>query len=286
MNVVFFGSPEPAVTTLASIVEANHDVPLVVTTPPHRRKPTPVEAKAHELGLRVTYDPLEVTKVGADLGVLMAYGRLLKRPIVESMEIVNIHPSLLPKWRGASPVEASILAGERATGVSLMRLTMGMDEGPLYAQADLQIHEYESADSLILRLVARGNELLRELLASPTRTALPQQGEASYCGKLTTEEFRINVSRTAEEQFRWLRVAPLWCVLEGKRLRIRTAQLVPASTMQDQHRPEPGALVGDELYFAEGSLRLETVQSEGRSVQPFAAWRNGIQQKGTLHVHE
>ncbi|HRA35850.1 MAG TPA: methionyl-tRNA formyltransferase, partial [Acidimicrobiales bacterium] len=135
---MYFGTPEIAVPPLRALAAAGFDVALVVTGADKRRgrrgapTPTPVKAAALELGVEVTDDPDRAATVGADLGVVVAYGRILRRPLLERIPLVNLHFSLLPRWRGAAPVERAILAGDTTTGVCVMAVEEGLDTGPVY----------------------------------------------------------------------------------------------------------------------------------------------------------
>ncbi|MFP5327603.1 MAG: methionyl-tRNA formyltransferase, partial [Acidimicrobiia bacterium] len=155
---------------LRALVENGHDVRLVVTQADKRRgrgsatTPSPVKAAALELGLPVSHTVDDVLGTGAELGVVVAFGRLIKPHVLERIPMVNLHFSLLPRWRGAAPVERAILAGDRETGVCLMKLEEGLDTGPVYAVERTPIGEDESAEELRARLVEIGTAMLVEQL--------------------------------------------------------------------------------------------------------------------------
>ncbi|HEY7939271.1 MAG TPA: methionyl-tRNA formyltransferase, partial [Acidimicrobiales bacterium] len=191
-RLVFLGTPEASVPPLRALVAAGFDVALVVTRPDKRRgrrgdlSPSPVKAAAVELGLPVSHDVDDVLGTGADLGVVVAFGRIIKPHVLAALSMVNLHFSLLPRWRGAAPVERAILAGDATTGVCVMALEEGLDTGPVYARAELDIGPDEHLSSLRDRLVTRGSELLVAVLAGGVE-GLPepvaQEGEPIYAHK-------------------------------------------------------------------------------------------------------
>src|SRR5205807_7717429 len=140
LRLAFLGTPEAAVPPLRALVNAGHDVVLVVTQPDKRRgrgsatMPSPVKAAALELGLPVTERVDDVLDANVELGVVVAFGRLIKPQVLDKVPMINMHFSLLPRWRGAAPVERAILAGDRETGVAIMQLEEGLDTGPVYAR--------------------------------------------------------------------------------------------------------------------------------------------------------
>ncbi len=153
-RLVFLGTPDAAVPPLRTLVAAGHDVALVVTRPDKRRGrgganvPSPVKAAAVELGLTVTDDLGEATGVGAELGVVVAYGRIIPVAVLDQLAMVNLHFSLLPRWRGAAPVERALLEGDAETGVCLMAVEAGLDTGAVYAVEATEIDPEESVDEL------------------------------------------------------------------------------------------------------------------------------------------
>ena len=174
---------------LLALVDAGHDVALVVSRADRRRgrnaepTPSPVKAAALAAGLAVTdriEDAVEAVRPAADLGVVVAYGRLIKAPVLGAFPMVNAHFSLLPRWRGAAPVERAILAGDRETGVCLMVIEEGLDTGGVYARRAVPIASDETADHLRARLVAIASEMLVPLLAGGAAglgSPEPQVGE-------------------------------------------------------------------------------------------------------------
>ena len=171
VRVAFLGSPEPAAHCLRALAAAGHDVALVVTEADKRRSrgsglfPTPVKRAALELGIAVTDRVGDVLDVGAELGIVVAFGRLIRPAVLDRLRMVNVHFSLLPRWRGAAPVERAILAGDDRTGVCLMQLEAELDTGPVFARAETPILRETTARGLLTTLSELGAELLVEHLA-------------------------------------------------------------------------------------------------------------------------
>ena len=166
MRLAFLGTPEAAVPPLRALVEDGHDVAVVITQPDRKRGrggalvPSPVKAAALELGLPVEHNVDAVLGKGIELGVVVAFGKLVKAHVLDDVPMVNIHFSLLPRWRGAAPLERAILAGDEETGVCLMALDVGLDTGPVYECERLTIGPEETADELRARLVEAGTAML------------------------------------------------------------------------------------------------------------------------------
>ena len=254
---------------LRALVDAGHEVALVVTRADKRRGrggallPTPVKAAAAELGLPVSHRVDDVVASGAGLGVVVAFGRLVKPHVLDAVPMVNLHFSLLPRWRGAAPVERAILAGDTETGVCLMGLEEGLDTGPVFRREAVAIGEDETADELRARLVEIGTRLLVEALAEGLGEGEPQAGEATYAAKLANDELRLEWSLPAEELERVVRVGGAWTTFRGRRLKVRRACA---------HR-----LTGAGVVVPSGSSPMELleVQPEGRPPMPAADWARG-----------
>jgi len=307
-RVVYLGTPEAAVAPLRTLVDAGHDVALVVSRPDKRRGrggtlvPSPVKAAAVELGLRVTDRLDDSVEVGAELGVVVAYGRIVPVAVLERLPMVNLHFSLLPRWRGAAPVERAVLEGDAETGVCLMAVEPGLDTGGIYAEDDTAIDEDESVDELRARLVTIGCRLLEEHLGAGV-AGLPvprdQVGTPSYAEKIRPEELELQWQLPAYQLRRVVRLGRAWTTFRGKRLRVLRAA---SGTAADGTAPDdtlgagsggadapsagapgapaspaaPGELDGDLVAAGEGSrLRLVTVQPEGRQPMDAASWLRG-----------
>jgi methionyl-tRNA formyltransferase len=285
---VFFGTPEFSVPSLEALLDAGFAVPLVVTQPdrPVGRhaapQPSPVAALAQARGIP-TEKPETVrgnaalletlTRARPDAIAVVAYGRILPREILDlpRLACVNVHASLLPRWRGASPIQAAILAGDPETGVATLRMEEGLDTGPVYLERRVPIGERETAGELSSRLSLLGGALLVETLAgleAGTLPARPQAGEATVCRPIRREDALVDWERPAEEILRRLRAFTPWpglyTFLEGERVKILEADPWPAGSAAP-----PGAfeLSAGELVAAAGGrsgLRLGRLQRAGR----------------------
>ena len=179
-RLVFLGTPEMAVPPLRALVAAGFDVALVITRIDKRRgrgsqlMPSAVKAAALELGLPVSHSVDDVLAAGADLGVVVAFGQLIKPHVLEALPMVNLHFSLLPRWRGAAPVERAMLAGDSATGVCLMQLEEGLDTGPVYTCEVVPIGGTTTATELRRTLVDVGTRMLVDKLRAGLGTPQPQ----------------------------------------------------------------------------------------------------------------
>jgi methionyl-tRNA formyltransferase len=271
---VFLGTPVEAVVSLRALHSAGFDVALVVTRPDRRRgrggalSPSPVKAAAADLGLPVTHRVEDALAVGADLGVVVAFGALIKAPVLAALAFVNVHFSLLPRWRGAAPVERAILAGDDVTGVALMRVEEGLDTGPVLATARVPIDAATTAADLRATLAARGATLLVESLGAGLGEPVPQAGEATYAAKVDPSELRLDWPRPAAELDRIVRVGGAWTTFRGHRLKVLDAFAADGSL-------PPGRLAGDAVGTGAGVLVLRTVQAEGRGPLAAEAWRLG-----------
>jgi len=274
LRLAYLGTPEAAVPPLRAVVDAGHDVALVVSQADKKRGrggalvPSPVKAAATDLGIPVTSRVLDVVDAGVDLGVVVAFGRLIKPEVLDRVPMINVHFSLLPRWRGAAPVERAILAGDAETGVDIMQLEEGLDTGPVYASRRVAIGAEETADELRARLVTIGTEMLVDILSAPLPTPVPQDGDPTYAAKLEAAELRIDWSRTAEEIARVVRLGSAWTTFRGARLRIVRARPTVGVL-------QPGRIDGLTVGTTKGVLELVEVQPEGKGRMPARAWANG-----------
>jgi methionyl-tRNA formyltransferase len=254
-------------------------VSLVVSRADARRgrrahaTPSPVKAAALELGLPVTDDLAAVLDAGVDLAIVVAYGRIIPAAMLAEVPMVNVHFSLLPRWRGAAPVERAILAGDEVTGVCLMEVAEALDAGAVYRRAEMAITPSTTSAELRDHLVEASIPLLRDALTEGFGEPEPQVGEPVYADKLTTDELRIDWQRPAVELDRLVRVGGAWTTLAGKRLKIWVASPVDADPTGAP--VVPGALHGTRVTCGEGALELAVVQSEGKGRTDAAAWRGG-----------
>jgi len=286
-RLAFLGSPPAAVVALEALVGAGHDVVLVVSRADARRgrggarTPSPVKRAAVELGLDVTDDLAAVTGAGAELGVVVAYGRIVPRPVLDALDMVNVHFSLLPRWRGAAPVERAVLAGDDETGVCLMRLEEGLDTGPVLASSRVAVGEHEHAGALTARLAALGAGLLVDALrhgAGAVGPGTPQQGEPTYAAKLEPGELRLDWRRPAVELERVVRLDRAWTTYDGDRLLVLEARArpAPAGVPAGGGAAPPGTLRGTGVVTGDGVLELLEVQPAGRRPTPAPAWARGV----------
>jgi methionyl-tRNA formyltransferase len=270
------------VPPLRALVHAGHEVALVVTRPDKRRRrkgdpePSPVKAAALALGLAVSEDPDDLVGVGAELGVVVAYGRIIRPHVLEALPMVNLHFSLLPRWRGAAPVERAILAGDEVTGVCVMEVVDELDAGAVYSRAEVPIGPADTLDSLRSTLVDEGTRLLVQSLEAGLGEPEPQQGEVVYAEKLTADDLRLAWSRPAAELDRVVRVGGAWTNFRDKRLKVHAARPLPDLI----EGASPGSLGdgdGDGVVVAtgEGRLDLLEVQPEGKARQSAKDWANG-----------
>jgi methionyl-tRNA formyltransferase len=276
VRLAFLGTPEVAAETLRALAAAGHDVRLVVTRPDTRRgrgpeaSPSPVKQAAEQLGLAVTYTPAGVVSSGAELGVVVAYGRLVKPDVLAAVPMVNVHFSLLPRWRGAAPVERAVLAGDPETGVCLMELEEALDTGPVYARAVTRVGRDETADELRHRLGEMGTELLLKSLSVGLGTPEPQVGEPTYASKISPDELRLDFDRAAEVCNRVVRVGRAWTTWRGKRLLVHRARV-----LGEQPELSAGQIQANRVGTAQGALELLVVQPEGKPPMDGSAWARG-----------
>jgi methionyl-tRNA formyltransferase len=288
MRAVFFGTPEFAVPSLAAMLDAGVKVPLVVTQPdrPAGRhstpRPSPVAQLAESRGiavakperLRGNVEILErVRQIAPDAGVVVAYGILLPNALLDlpRLSFVNVHASLLPKYRGASPVQAAILAGDSETGVVTMKIVEELDAGPVYLERRVAIGESEDAGSLSSRLAAAGARVLIETLRgleAGTLQARPQTGEPSFCRPIRREQGEVDWAMPAAALERRLLAYTPWPGLHtflGK----ERIKIVRAGIAAGGRREPPGSFWIEEgrLIAAAGegtTLELRVLQRAGR----------------------
>jgi methionyl-tRNA formyltransferase len=262
VKLAYLGTPDMAVPPLEALVAAGHEISVVVTRPDARRgrgstvSGSPVKLRALELGLHVTHsadDLIPLARAGqVELAIVVAFGQILGPHLLAELNFINIHFSLLPRWRGAAPVERALLAGDEVTGVCVMQIEQGLDTGPVYARAEVPIGPETTAAELRSTLVATGAELLVQQLAVGLGTPVAQVGDVTVARKLTTEDLRIDWSRPAEEIHRVIRVGGAWTTFRGDRVKIHAAHL------------------------NEGRVEITRLQPEGKSPMDMAAWRNGV----------
>jgi methionyl-tRNA formyltransferase len=279
MRVVFMGSPEFAVPSLNALVEAGHDVAAVYAQPPRpagrgkAARKTAVHQRAEELDMeartpRTLRDEEEQARfraLDADLAVVAAYGLILPKEILEAPKAgcINVHASLLPRWRGAAPIQRAILAGDEISGVTLMRMDEGLDTGPMLARETLDIR-HKNAGEVTEEMANLGAKMLVEWLNRPTPPQPQPIAGVTYASKIDKAEARIDWSRSAAEIERQVRAfAPTpgaWFEANGERIK-----LLDAAIAADESG-KPGKVLDNELMIAagNGAIRPLKVQRAGR----------------------
>ena len=299
MRLAFLGTPDFAVAALARLVAAGHDIACVYAQPPAPRgrgqvlKPSPVHAfaLAHDLPVRTPAsmrNPEEIAAFQAlnlDAACVVAYGQILPREVLEAPRLgaFNLHGSLLPRWRGAAPIQRAVMAGDPVTGVQVMRMTEGLDEGPVLATATVRIGPLDTAGDIHDRLAAAGAALLADSLpkiAAGELAEVPQAQEGvTYAKKIRPREARIDWTRTAAQidgQIRGLSPFPgAWFEAPSAKGPVRVKAL---ACMREAAEGAPGEVLDDDLLIAcgEGAVRLLRLQREGRGAQPADEFLRGF----------
>jgi methionyl-tRNA formyltransferase len=289
VRTVYLGTSEFAATVLRRLAESPHR-PLLVVTPPDRPKgrgrrtqSPPAAEVARELEIDLLQaanvndeEALEKIRVARPQALTVcAFGQLIREPLLSEWPLLNVHPSLLPHWRGAAPIERAIMAGEDRTGVCVMKVTAGLDSGPVALREEVALGPEEDFEALSAKLAALGGELLVRafdlLAASKLEFAEQDDGAATYAEKIAPEERRLDPARPAAELAQTVRALTphVGAYLEtegGERLGVRRARAVDIGVKAGEVRAEWGALL---LGCGRGALRLEVVQPAGG--KPMAA---------------
>lgn len=292
MRIIFMGTPEFAVPSLEAIHAAGQEVAAVYTQPPRRAgrgkalSPSPVQRRAEALGLKVlspaslrdSETQAAFAALEPDAAIVAAYGLILPRPVLDAPRLgcLNVHASLLPRWRGAAPVQRAILAGDEETGVCIMQMEAGLDTGPVRAVARTPI-DAKSAGELTIELAAMGARLIASVLENPAAyPPVPQPDEGvTYAAKIDKAEARLDFARPAaqvERQVRAFAPAPgAFFEYGGERVRVLGAEAVDATGT-------PGTVLDDALTIAcgAGALRPLIVQRAGRAAMTPAELLRGF----------
>ena len=298
MRVVFMGTPEFSVPTLTEIVSAGHEVVAVYTRAPkpagrgQAERKTPVHEAAEAFGIPVftprslkgEAEQAQFAALGAEVAVVVAYGLLLPNPILDTPEYgcLNLHGSLLPRWRGAAPIQRAIMAGDKQTGIVVMQMDEGLDTGAMGPTEIIPIGTDMTAGELHDQMMRLGADLMGRALAALERGSLdftpqPKSGE-TYATKIDKAEARIDWSKSAEEVHNLIRgLSPFpgaWFELElgGKPTRIKALRSTLASGSG-----KPGALLAEGLTIAcgSGAVRLTQIQREGKAAMDAATFLRG-----------
>jgi methionyl-tRNA formyltransferase len=298
MRVIFMGSPEFAVPSLNALVENGQNIVCIYTQPPRPAgrgkddRKTAVHERAEELGIevrtpRTLRDEEQQARfrgLDADLAVVAAYGLILPRPILEAPKAgcINVHASLLPRWRGAAPIQRAILAGDEVSGVTIMKMDAGLDTGPMLLKRELDIRG-KNAGQVTDELAMLGASALAEWLEHPTAPEPQPEEGATYASKINKSESRIEWSRTAEEVKRQVRAfAPVpgaWFEANGERVRLLEARA------HGDTNAAAGEVIDDCLSIAcgRGYIQPLKVQRGGKnSMSPGELLRGFAIPKGTI----
>mgnify|MGYP006298748415 CR=1 FL=1 len=292
MRLVFMGTADFALPALGRLAESRHEVARVYTQPPrpggrgHKERRTPVHDAAEALNLEVRTPRTlkdeavraELRDLEADVGVVAAYGLLLPQAVLDAPRLgcLNLHGSLLPRWRGAAPIERAIEAGDTETGVMIFQMEKGLDTGPVYATARLPIEPDTTGPDLRGRLAWLAADLLVPLLdeleaGRAVATPQPEEG-ATYASKIDKAEYALDFTVPAEVLERRVRAfnPNAWLPLDGERLRVMAADVVHVDGT-------PGEVLDDQLTIAcgAGALRPTQVQPAGRRVMATADFLRG-----------
>jgi methionyl-tRNA formyltransferase len=299
MRLAFLGTPDFAVPSLAELIAAGHEVACVYAQPPaprgrgHALRPSPVQAFAERQGLTVRTpkslrEPAEIEAFRAlalDAAVVVAFGQILPVAILDAPRLgaFNLHASLLPRWRGAAPIQRAIMAGDRVTGVEVVRMSEGLDEGPILLSETVRIDAEETAGSLHDRLATIGAQLLPRALAGLERGTVretPQNIDGvTYAKKIQPAEARIDWAAPAaavDQRIRGLSPFPgAWFLAQSGGRPVRIKALLSRA---EHGEGPPGAVLDDRLLIAcgEGAVRILRAQREGRSAQAAADFLRGL----------
>lgn len=289
-RVVYLGTPDVAVPPLQALVDSGVDVALVITRVDKRRgrgaalSPSPVKAAALQLGLPVSHELGDALSVGADLGVVVAYGRIIPVDVLVRLPMINVHFSLLPRWRGAAPVERALLAGDAETGVCIMRVEEGLDTGVVYDRVRLSIRPDHTLTMLRNELVQAALPPLVRAVTQGCKAGEPQRGEPTHAAKISPSELQISFTMTARHIAALTRLETAWFQLAGKRVRVVRAEVdaTPAAT-----GVAPGEILGNDargvrVACGEGVIVFVTVQPEGKTPMAATAWANGARLPASL----
>lgn len=300
MRVIFMGSPDFSVSALDALIDAGHEIACVYCQPPRpagrgkKDRSTAVQARAEELGLLVRHplnfkDPADVAafaELKADIAVVVAYGLILPQSILAapSKGCLNIHASLLPRWRGAAPIHRAIMAGDEKSGVCIMQMDAGLDTGDVLLRDELVIGATETTADLHDRLAVMGADLIVQSLEKyDDLSPAPQPEEGvNYAHKIDKAEAQIDWSRPAVEIDRQIRgLSPFpgaWCMLGKDRLKLLGSELAEGAGAA-------GEVLDDHLLIAcgEGAVRLTRLQRAGKGGQDAEVFQRGKPiEKGTV----
>jgi len=293
MRVIFMGTPDFSVPVLEALVAAGHEIAAVYCQPPRpagrgkKDRPTPVHARALELGLGVRHpgslkgaeEQAEFAALNADVAVVVAYGLILPQAVLDApaQGCLNIHASLLPRWRGAAPIHRAIMAGDAETGICIMQMEAGLDTGPVLMRSRTPIRAEETTAELHDRLSEIGAGLIVEALAQLpdlTPEVQPEDG-VTYAAKIDKGEAKVDWTRPAEEVDRHIRgLSPFpgaWTEIDGQRVKLLASRLGDGTGA-------PGQILDDAMTVAcgDGAVSLLRLQRAGKGAQDVDIFLRGF----------
>lgn len=292
-RIVYLGTPDVAVPPLRALVAAGVEVALVITRVDKRRgrgselSPSPVKRAALELGIPVSHQLEDALTVDANLGVVVAYGRIIPVAVLEQLPMINVHFSLLPRWRGAAPVERALLAGDTETGICIMRIEEGLDTGEVYRRVVVPIRADHTLTSLRTELVEASLEPLVHAVTNGCGVGVPQTGEPTHAAKMSPSELEIRFTDSVQVVVAKTTLETAWFSLGGKRIRVLRAELATVSTRSVSTQSAPGTVLrvsrdGVDVQCSNGVVRLLTVQPEGKTPMAASDWANGARLPASL----
>ena len=287
MRIVFMGTPDFAVPILDALLDAGHDICAVYSQPPRpagrgkKDRPSPVQTRAEALGLDVRHPvslkvsdaQADFVALNADIAVVVAYGLILPQAVLDApaMGCLNIHASLLPRWRGAAPIHRAIMAGDTQTGVSIMQMDAGLDTGAVLLRRDCEIGAGDTTGELHDRLSNLGASAITDALATlPTLTPIPQPDTGvTYAAKIDKAEARIDWSKSTPDivnQINGLSPFPgAWSQADGERIKFLKASTADTSLAAGQISTSDGDL---RVGTSDGAVRIQMMQRAGKKVAP------------------
>ena len=291
MRVVFMGTPDFSVPVLQALVDAGHDIVAVYCQPPRpagrgkKPRPSPIQLRAEALGLTVRHpvnfkadsDRQDFADLNADIAIVVAYGLILPLAILDAPEMgcLNIHASLLPRWRGAAPIHRAIIEGDTKTGVCIMQMEAGLDTGPVLRRAETAITSVDTTASLHDRLSALGAGLVVEVLAEMPLPAEAQPDDGvTYARKIDKAEARIDFTLPAAAVDRKIRgLSPFpgaWFEVDGERIKVLMSEVADG-------QGSPGEILGEtKIACGDGAVRLLTLQRAGKGAMSADAFLRGF----------
>lgn len=296
MKIIFMGTPDFSVSVLEALHQA-HEIVAVYTQPPRPAgrgksdRPSPVQARAMALGLPVRHPvslrsedaAKDFAALGADVAVVVAYGLILPQTILDAPRLgcLNIHASLLPRWRGAAPIHRAIMAGDHETGVCIMQMEAGLDTGPVLMRESLMIGPEETTSDLHDRLSALGARLILQTLDQLPLAAVPQPAEGvTYAAKIDKAEARVDFTRPAVEVDRLIRgLSPFpgaWTEVNGERVKLLRSRIAAGTGTPGQ------VLGGFTIACGTGAVEITEAQREGKRPMPAADVLKGLVLPGRL----